>query len=97
MSPLQQYLAIGAVAAEAMRPQRVKDLEAFFRDNPHAFLAVEQIISGGAIESAPLDIGLDLGIGAEPVAEDFAQEDLTGGVNEASGAGPEQGPELNLF
>ena len=64
MSPLQQYLAAGALAAEAMRPQRVKDLEAFFRDNPHAFLAVEQIISGGAIEAAPL--GLSLNFEEEP-------------------------------
>lgn len=94
MSPLQQYLAAGALAAEAMRPQRVKDLEAFFRDNPHAFLAVEQIISGGAIEAAPLDLSLNFD--EEPEAG--VPLDLTaGGMNEEGGSGPEQGAELNLF
>lgn len=93
MSPLQQYLAAGALAAEAMRPQRVKDLEAFFRDNPHAFLAVEQIIGGGAIEAAPL--GLSLNFEEEPEAG--VPLDLTGGINEEGGSGPEQGAEPNLF
>lgn len=94
MSPLQQYLAAGALAAEAMRPQRVKDLEAFFRDNPHAFLAVEQIIGVGAIEAAPLDLSLNFD--EEPEAG--VPLDLTaGGMNEEGGSGPEQGTEPNLF
>lgn len=94
MSPLQQYLAAGALAAEALRPQRVKDLEAFFRDNPHAFLAVERIISGGTIEAAPLDLSLNF----EEEPEAGVPLDLTaGGMNEEGGSGPEQGTEPNLF
>lgn len=94
MSPLQQYLAAGALAAEAMRPQRVKDLEAFFRDNPHAFLAVEQIISGGAIEAAPLDLSLNFD--GQPEAG-VPLDLISGGMNEEGGSGPEQGTEPNLF
>lgn len=94
MSPLQQYLAAGALVAEAMRPQRVKDLEAFFRDNPHAFLAVEQIIGGGAIEAAPL--GLSLNFEEEPEAG-VPLDLISGGINEEGGSGPEQGAEPNLF
>lgn len=87
-------LTVGAIAQEVMRPQRVRDLEAFFKQYPDAKFKVEQLLGFGvvhdamtaafsALQTAPDLSGLNLNTGAP----------ILGGLDEAGNPGPEQGPQ----
>lgn len=76
-------IALGALMAEALQPQRVKDLEAFFAQHPDAYAMVEAKLGGGLFPQ----IALSMPSPVEPMV--MAPE----GMNEAGIAGPEPGAE----
>lgn len=91
---MQAALTMGAVAQEVMRPQRVKDLDAFFKQYPDAKFKVEQLLGFGVVPDA-----MASAFNALQMAPDFGNLNLgveaptPGGLNEAGVPGPEQGPE----
>lgn len=87
-------LTIGAIAQEVMRPQRVKDLEAFFKQYPDAKFKVEQLLGFGVAHDAmtaafsALQMAPDLsGLNINTEAPIFGRPD------EAGNLGPEQRPQ----
>ncbi len=89
-------LAVGALAVELLRPQRVKNLEEFFAQNPHAVVKVEQALGYGAYVDdsmrriyemmfSPQGQEPQIGVQPPPITPEVP--------NEGSQGGPFQGPD----
>lgn len=85
MNDLQASLVMGAIAQDAIKPQRVKDLHAFFARHPEAISRVESILGYG-VDVPP------------PITAMMRQMPMAGGMNlEAANTGFDQGSESDLF
>lgn len=94
MNELQQALMVGALAAEAMTPQRVRDLEEFVRRNPGAYEAIRR-----AIQGEPFAIGPSLAAMAQEPVEPVGMMGLAPeamAMTEVPGEAGEPGPEPGL-
>ena len=84
---LKEALALGAIAQDVLRPQKVKDLEAFFAQYPAAMALVVQALQGGPLPPLVPGVRTFQAITTLP----------TEVFSEAPSLGPEQGAEPNLI
>jgi len=81
MNDLQAALVLGAMAQDAIKPQRVKDLHTFFAQHPDAITDVASILGHGVRIQQPFSSMLS----------------MMGGMLETANNGLDQGPEPDLF
>jgi len=91
MNELQQALFVGALAAEAMAPVPVKDLEDFLLKHPDAYGLIVSAISGVG-EGVPSALAAMSFQPPEPQPMAQQMEPVEEVANEAGQPGPEQGP-----
>jgi len=97
----REALAVGALASDLLKPQRVDDLEAFLARYPHVAQYIEQYLGFGYV-SIPLEVVGDLRAAAQmpsagvPIPEEL----LTSFPEVASAEGdnqPQPGPGAELL
>lgn len=91
MNELQQALFVGALAAEAMAPVPVKDLEEFLLKHPDAYGLIASAVRGVG-EDMPSALAAMSFQPPEPQPITQQVEPVEEVANEAVQPGPEQGP-----
>jgi len=80
----RKALAMGALAADLLRPQRVRDLESFLAANPHVVPQIEAALGFGHAPDMTALASLFSPMGPEVMDEQGADR-------------PEPGPDAQLF